>query len=299
MDFPAGTRSSDRRRPARVESSQTLTEQTPKVKAGSGFLSGVLAEKREEVAAARRARPLARLVAECRDRPPVRSLEAAVRLPGCGVVAEVKRASPSAGPLAPDLVARERALVYAARGAIAISVLTDRRFAGRIEDLLEVAGRMPVPVLRKDFLVDPWQIWESRAAGADAGLLIVAALLPDEIESLAAEAETAGLGLLFEIHAPEEAERALDLDETLVGVNARDLETLAVDVPGALSILGKLRSAAPEVALVAESGIASPAAVRDARSAGADAVLAGEHLARAADPGDTLERLVAAGRDGA
>ena len=271
----------------------------PKVKTGTGFLSGVVAEKREEVATSRRARPLAGLMSECRDRPPVRSLESAVRSPGCGVVAEVKRASPSAGPLAPDLVASERALLYVERGAIAISVLTDRRFAGRIEDLLEVAGRMPVPVLRKDFLVDPWQVWESRAAGADAALLIVAALRPDEIESLAAEAEAAGLGLLFEIHAPEEAERALELGATLVGVNARDLETLAVDVPGALSTLATLRSAVPELALVAESGIASPAAVRNARSAGADAVLVGEHLSRVADPGGTLERLVAAGRHGA
>jgi indole-3-glycerol phosphate synthase len=276
-----------------------LTEQTPKVKAFSGFLSGVVAEKREEVRAARSARPLARVMAESRDRPSVRSLEAAVRAPGCGVVAEVKRASPSAGPLAPDLVARERALVYAARGAIAISVLTDRRFEGRLEDLSDVAGRVPVPVLRKDFLVDPWQVWESRAAGADAALLIVAALRPDELASIAAEAERAGLGLLIEIHAPGEAERALDLGASLVGVNARDLETLAVDVHGALSTVRELRDAAPSLAIVAESGIAGPAAVENARSAGADAVLVGEHLARAADPGDALERLVAAGRDGA
>jgi indole-3-glycerol phosphate synthase len=276
-----------------------LTEQTPKVKAGSGFLTGVVAEKREEVTARRHTRPFARLMDESRDRPSVRSLEAAVRAPGCGVVAEVKRASPSAGSLAPDLVARERALVYAARGAIAISVLTDRRFEGRIEDLSEVAGEVTVPVLRKDFLVDPWQVWESRAAGADAALLIVAALRTDELESIAAEAERAGLGLLFEIHAPEEAERALELGASLVGVNARDLQTLAVDVHGALSTVRDLRSAVPSLAIVAESGIAGPAAVESARSAGADAVLVGEHLARAADPGNALERLVAAGRDGA
>jgi indole-3-glycerol phosphate synthase len=271
----------------------------PKVKAGPGFLSGVVAEKREEVAAARRVRPLAGLAAESRDRPPVRSLEAAVRAPGCGVVAEVKRASPSAGSLARDLSAAERAHLYAARGAIAISVLTDRRFAGRIEDLVEVAGGVPVPVLRKDFLVDPWQVWESRAAGADAALLIVAALPPHDLEAIAAEAESAGLGLLIEIHAPEEAERALELGAGLVGVNARDLQTLAVDVPGALSTLRDLRRAVPALALVAESGIAGPAAVLGARSAGADAVLVGEHLTRAADPGEALERLIAAGRDGA
>jgi indole-3-glycerol phosphate synthase len=274
-----------------------LTEQTPKVKAVPGFLSGVVAEKRAEVAAARCGRPLDRLVAESRDRPPVRSLEAAVRASGCGVVAEVKRASPSAGALAPDLPAGERARLYAARGAIAISVLTDRRFAGRIEDLVEVAGSVPVPVLRKDFLVDPWQVWESRAAGADAALLIVATLPVHDLEAIAAEAESAGLGLLVEIHAPEEAERPLELGATLVGVNARDLETLAVDLPGALSTLRDLRRAAPDLALVAESGIAGPAAVLDARAAGADAVLVGEHLTRAADPGEALERLVAAGRD--
>ena len=276
-----------------------MTEQTPKVKPRPGFLAGVVAEKRAEVAAARKSRPLAELRARARDRPPARSLEAAIRAPGCGVIAEVKRASPSAGSLAPDVVARDRARLYEEAGAIAISVLTDRRFAGRIEDLAQTTAAVALPVLRKDFLVDPWQIWESRAAGADAALLVVAAIDARELRALAAEAVEAGLGLLVEIHAAEEKERALDLGAPVLGVNARDLATLEVDVPGALATLRDLRGVALDRALVAESGIDAAAAVEAARAAGADAVLVGEHLARATDPAAALARLVAAGRTGA
>ena len=276
-----------------------MTEQTPKVKPSAGFLARVVAGKRGEVESARRARPLAEVEAAARERPPARSLEAAIRAPGCGVIAEVKRASPSAGSLAPGIVAGERAMRYQEGGAIAISVLTDRRFAGRIEDLVDVAAAVRVPVLRKDFLVDPWQIWESRAAGADAALLIVAAIEPEELRSLVDTAGEAGLELLVEIHAAEESERAIGLGLPVLGVNARDLSTLQVDVPGGLAVLRELRRAAPDRALVAESGIGDAAAVARARAAGADAVLVGEHLARAADPVTAVARLAAAGRNGA
>jgi indole-3-glycerol phosphate synthase len=153
-----------------------------------------------------------------------------------------------------------------------------------------------VPVVRKDFLVDRWQIWESRVAGADAALLLIAALEPDEIAAMAAEAAEAGLALLVEIHAPAEALLAVSMAAPILGVNARDLSSLEVDMETALSTLRALRRDAPEAILVAESGIAGPGDVRRAGSAGADAVLVGEHLARASDPGQALERLVVAAR---
>lgn len=214
------------------------------------------------------------------------------------VIAEVKRGSPSAGSLAAGIDAPARARLYEERGAAAISVLTDAEFDGRLADLEAVAPAISVPVVRKDFLLDPWQVWESRAAGADAALLIVSALAPRELELLVAESVDAGLGLLIEIHGREEARAAIDAGASVIGVNARDLSSLAVDVDGALSTVEWLRRLAPDAVIVAESGITGPEGILRARDAGADAVLVGEHLSRAADPGGTLERLVVAGKAG-
>jgi indole-3-glycerol phosphate synthase len=269
----------------------------PKVKPPVGFLARAVERKRGEVAAARRARPRADLVAVARDQRPVRAWAPALAGAGARVIAEVKRRSPSAGALAPNLDAAERARLYAAHGAAAISVLTDTAFDGRLEDLSEVAAAVSVPVLRKDFLVDPWQIWESRIAGADAALVIVAALDGEGLEALADEAVAAGIELLVEIHAAAEIGPALDLGSHVIGVNARDLGSLAVDVPASLDTLRELRRRAPDRVLVAESGIADSGDIRRARAAGANAVLVGEHLARAGDPARALELLVAAGRD--
>lgn len=250
-----------------------------------------------EVDASRRARPRAELVAAATDRAPARSLSGALVGPGLSVIGEVKRRSPTAGALAPDLDAPARARLYEEWGAAGISVLTDHGFDGRLDDLVAVAAAVSVPVLRKDFLIDPWQIWESRAAGADAALVIVAALDPSGLQALVAEAAEAGLELLVEIHAASEALGAVALGVPIIGVNARDLSTLDVDVSAALSTLRELRRQAADVVLVAESGIAGPDDVRRARSAGADAVLVGEHLTRAPDPGEALARLVAAGQE--
>jgi len=268
----------------------------PKVK--SGFLARTLARKRGEVEAGRRARSLSDLAAAARDRPAARPWAEALRDPGVAVIAEFKRASPSAGSLSPDVDAVERARVFERDGAAAISVLTDAAFDGRLADLAAVSAAVGVPVLRKDFLVDPWQIWESRAAGADAALLIVAALDDAGLAEMAAAAAAAGLGLLVEIHDRAEAARAGALRPAVIGVNARDLSRLEVDVEAGLANLRWLRREAPEAALIAESGIAGPEDVWRARAAGADAVLVGEHLARAADPGAALAALVAAARDG-
>ncbi|HET6637354.1 MAG TPA: indole-3-glycerol phosphate synthase TrpC [Gemmatimonadota bacterium] len=269
----------------------------PKVNPPSGFLAGALARKRTEVERARRRRSGAELERLATERPSARSLADALRGQGVSVIAEVKRGSPSAGALDAGIDAPARARLYEERGAQAISVLTDAEFDGRLADLEAVAPAVSVPVLRKDFLVDPWQVWESRAAGADAALLIVAALDRSALDALVAESAGAGLGLLIEIHGRAEARAAIDTGASVIGVNARDLSTLAVDADAALSTIEWLRREASDAVIVAESGIADPEAVRRARDAGADAVLVGEHLSRATDPGDALERLVAAGRE--
>ncbi|MGH7557868.1 MAG: indole-3-glycerol phosphate synthase TrpC [Gemmatimonadota bacterium] len=273
-----------------------LAEQNPKVKSGPGYLARTVARKRLEVAECARRTSEGRLrdLAGQVRRP--RPWAKALRGDGVAVIAEIKRRSPSAGSLDPDVDPATRAEVYARHGAVAVSVLTDGDFGGELNDLERVALAIELPVLRKDFLVDPWQVWESRAAGADAALVIVAALGERELAAVASAAREAGVGLLVEIHDLEEIPRALALDPEAVGVNARDLRTLETDADWADRTLAALRrEAAAEIVVVAESGIASPADVRRARESGADAVLVGEALMRAEDPGRRLAELVAAG----
>ncbi|HJR52627.1 MAG TPA: indole-3-glycerol phosphate synthase TrpC [Gemmatimonadota bacterium] len=257
----------------------------------------MLARKRAEIGLGAQRRPRAELERLTADRPLARSLSEALRGRGVAVIAEVKRGSPSAGALDVGIDAPARACLFEERGAAAVSVLTDAEFDGRLEDLEGIAAVVTVPVVRKDFLVDPWQVWESRAAGADAALVIVSALAPPELDAMVAESAEAGLGLLVEIHDREEARPALDAGASVIGVNARDLSSLAVDLEAALATVEWLRREAPGAVIVAESGIAGAEGVRRARDAGADAVLVGEHLSRAADPGGALARLVAAGRE--
>lgn len=271
-----------------------LSEQTPKVKAG--YLEDAVARKRDEVAAVRGALPLHEIKALAGGAPGARPWAEALRGRGLAVIAEVKRSSPSAGALDPGADPATVARMYARHGAAAVSVLTDRDFDGRVEDLERVSRAIDLPVLRKDFLVDPWQIWESRAAGADAGLLIVGALPDVSLLAMATVAQEAGLSLLVEIHGPEEISRALALEPSVVGVNARDLQTLAVDPAGAIETLLAFREeAGDDVVLVAESGIASAADARRARDAGADAILVGAALMRADRPEELLADLVAVG----
>jgi indole-3-glycerol phosphate synthase len=206
------------------------------------------------------------------------------------------RRSPSAGPLDPAADPADRARLYAGAGAAAVSVLTDAAFDGTLADLTAVAAAVEVPILRKDFLVDPWQVWESRAAGADAVLVVLAAVADRDLARIAEAAAEAGLGLLVEVHAPGEIPRAAALGAEVVGVNARDLGTLRTSAEGGRAVLAAARAAlGPAVVLVAESGIAGPADVRRAMAAGADAVLVGEHLMRAADPAAALLALAGAG----
>lgn len=257
------------------------------------YLDDLLAHARERVAAARADRPEPALRAAALAASPPPGFHAALARPGVALIAEIKRASPSKGALAPDLDATAQATCYREGGADAISVLTEpSRFRGSLEDLERVAA-LGTPTLRKDFAVATYQVWEARLAGAAAVLLIVAALSDEELAGLASAAAEAGLDTLVEVHDDDELERALRVDPTVVGVNARDLRTFEVD----RDAFARLRPRMPEgVVAVAESGIRGPDDVRRAADQGADAVLVGESLVTCDDPAAAVAELVAAGR---
>ena len=223
--------------------------------------------------------------------PPARPFAETLAAGGAvSLIAEVKRRSPSAGWIRPDASAVDIAAQYEAAGAAAISVLTDEEhFGGTLEDLTRVRSAAGVPVLRKDFIVAPVQVWEARAAGADAALLIVRVLDDAELTDLLAAARDCGLGTLVEVHSAEELERAVRAGADVVGVNARDLATLKTDLAVTLALAGQAPAAC---VLVAESGIGSRADVERLAAAGVDAVLVGESLMRAPDPGAAARALV-------
>ncbi|GGI04397.1 indole-3-glycerol phosphate synthase TrpC [Egicoccus halophilus] len=258
------------------------------------YLDDLLLGARRRVEAAVAREPLAALRERAVDAPVGPAFAAALAGAGVSVIAEVKRASPSKGPIAPDLNAPTQAAAYVEGGAAAVSVLTEPdRFGGSLADLADVAA-LGVPALRKDFLVDPYQVWEARAAGAGAVLLIAAALDEPTLARLHDEARSAGLDVLVEIHDEAEAAAAGRIGAELVGVNARDLRTFVLDRDG----FARLRPHLPERALaVAESGVRDADDVRRAAAEGADAVLVGEALVRAADPRATVAALLAAGGD--
>jgi indole-3-glycerol phosphate synthase len=216
---------------------------------------------------------------------------------GCvAVVAEVKRRSPSAGDLRPDLDAGARAQAYVAGGARAVSVLTDEAFfGGTIADLAAVARAVRVPVLRKDFIVDELQLLEARAAGASAVLLIVRALDASRLQDLARAARGLGLETLVEAHTESELEAALAVDPSVVGVNSRDLDTFVVDLAVGERLLGLVPAGVPAVA---ESGVRSAADVERLARAGADAVLVGGALSVAGDPAAAVRGLASVPRRG-
>ncbi|MQA16893.1 MAG: indole-3-glycerol phosphate synthase TrpC [Pseudonocardiaceae bacterium] len=222
-----------------------------------------------------------------------RDAMAALHAPGIGVIAEVKRSSPSRGTLADIADPAALAADYADAGARMISVLTERRrFGGSLADLDAVRAVVDVPVLRKDFIVGPYQVHEARAHGADVVLLIVAALEQSALESLVDRVESLGMTALVEVHTAEEADRALQAGATLIGVNARNLHTLEVD----RDVFSKIAPGLPsEVLRVAESGIRGPADLMAYAGAGADAVLVGEGLVTSGDPRGAVTKLVTAG----
>jgi indole-3-glycerol phosphate synthase len=216
-----------------------------------------------------------------------------LRQPGVGVIAEVKRASPSRGTLAeiedPAHLARE----YEAGGARIVSVLTEpRRFNGSLDDLDAVRAAVDVAVLRKDFVVSSYQLWEARAHGADVCLLIVAALDQNALVSLVERTKTLGMTALVEVHDADEITRAVDAGAEVIGVNARDLRTLDVD----RGLFGRLAPLIPDgVVKVAESGVRGPHDFLAYASCGADAVLVGEGLVTDRDPRSAVAELVTVG----
>ncbi len=237
--------------------------------------------------------PLARLKERAARQDPAKDVLGRLRARGVDVIAEVKRASPSKGPLAPidDPAALARA--YEAGGASVISVLTEeRRFGGSLGDLDAVRAAVDVPVLRKDFVVSSYQLWEARAHGADLVLLMVVALEQNALVSLVERAESLGLVPLVEVHDEDEVERAVCAGARLIGVNARDLRTLQVD-PGTFARLAP--RVPPGIVKVAESGVRGPHDVIEYARAGADAVLVGETLVTGKDPRASVADLVAAG----
>lgn len=260
----------------------------------SGTLDQILATTRAGLPALRaRRRDLER---RARDAPRPPGFEAAFGGDRVGLVAEVKRRSPSAGTIRADLDPVERAERYVGGGASAISVLTDRAyFGGSMADLTAVAARVRVPVLRKDFILDELQVIEARAAGAAAVLLIVRALSAARLRSLLRFSQDAGLAALVEVHTRAELDAALDAGARILGVNSRDLDTFRIDVAAAWELLGLIP---PDRIAVAESGMALPADVERAAAAGADGVLIGTALSAAADPATLAASLAAVRRRG-
>lgn len=256
----------------------------------SSFLEEVVERTRADVAARRELVPLEALQERLEPPPRGRPFSEALVQEGISLIAEMKRASPSKGPIRPDATVTDIVRAYEAAGASACSVLTEPHwFGGSLDDLVEARAACDVPLLRKDFIVDPYQLAEARLAGADAILLIVAALDPDELTSLQDQAGEIGLDCLVEVHDEDELETALECGAEIIGVNNRNLQTLDVDPDTALRLL--VDAPAGSI-VVAESGITSNADVQRLEEAGVDAILVGEALMREDDPAAAVHALL-------
>ncbi len=255
------------------------------------FLDKIVAQKRKELEQRQKAIPMFELEATIETKPAPLDLASALSGPGISLIAEVKRASPSRGALNPGLNAVELAKTYTRCGAAAISVLTESSyFMGSGQDLEAVKRELPhVPVLRKDFILDPYQLVEARAWGADAVLLIVAILDNVTLQHLVAESHRLGMQCLLEVHNGDELKRALKYDARLIGINNRNLDTLEVD----LNITKELRPLIPPGRLaVSESGIKGREDIRKLRAWGVDAVLIGAALVTADDIPAKIKELL-------
>ena len=255
------------------------------------ILDDIVARKHREVAVARERVPTMALEGRLAVAPAVRDFVAAVSAPGAiRLIAEFKRKSPSAGELRPDDSIEEIVRGYAAAGAAALSVLTDAvGFGGSLVDLESARVAVPLPVLRKEFVVDRYQVLEARAHGADAVLLIAECLDDCLLRSLYREILDLGMTPLVELHDPVHLPRVLDLGATLIGINNRDLRTMKTDLEQVLRLRDRVP---PECVLVAESGIRSRADVERLEQAGIGAMLVGESLLRSPDPGAAAAALL-------
>jgi indole-3-glycerol phosphate synthase len=256
-------------------------------------LDEILEGVRADLAVRREHTPLDQLKEAARQAAAPRDLMAVLRRPDVAVIAEVKRSSPAKGALAPITDPAALARDYQAGGASIISVLTEpRRFGGSLADLVAVRQAVAVPVLRKDFVISSYQLWEARAHGADMILLIVAALDQNALVSLVERALSIGLVPLVEAHTDSEVVRAVEAGAKVIGVNARDLTTLALD----REVFGRLAPLIPpDVIKIAESGVRGPRDLLAYAAAGADAVLVGESLVTGKDPRSAVADLVTAG----
>jgi indole-3-glycerol phosphate synthase len=258
-----------------------------------GALDDILDGVRSDLAARQSEVSLDRLKQRVQHVDPALDPMPVLHGPGVSVIAEVKRSSPSKGPLAKIADPAALAAEYEAGGAAAISVLTEgRRFAGSLDDLVAVRCAVSIPVLRKDFILSAYQLFEARAAGADMILLIVAALSDHQLIALIERATSIGLTPLVEVHTGEELSRAVHAGARIIGVNARNLQTLEVDT----STFARLAPLIPDgIVRIAESGVRGPHDVIDLARAGADVVLVGEALVTGRDPRSGVADLVAAG----
>ncbi|TMA82153.1 MAG: indole-3-glycerol phosphate synthase TrpC [Deltaproteobacteria bacterium] len=254
------------------------------------MLQTIIDHKVQELETRRRARPLTAL----RDAPLFaaarRDFAAALRAPGRRIIAEVKRASPSRGRICEDFDPVAIAAGYAAAGAAAVSVLTDERFfEGSLDDLTAVRERITIPVLRKDFLFEPYHLYEARAAGADAFLLIAAILTAEHLRELVALGAELGMTALVEVHTVEQIERARGAGVQVWGINNRDLDTLEVQLETGLELLRLLPA---DATVVIESGLRTRDDLARFEAAGVRAFLVGETLMRAPDPAAALRTLL-------
>ena len=254
-------------------------------------LDRIVEARRAEVAHRRKSVPETVLRIAVKNADPVRDFAGALTRPQTNVIAEIKKASPSAGVLREDFDPASLARGYEAAGAAAISVLTEEaHFQGALAHLRDARKATSLPVLRKDFIVEPWQVWEARAANADTFLLIVAALSPTALQELLVLGRELAMEPLVEVHTRKELDTALAAGARIVGVNNRNLHTLEVRVDTSLELI---ESIPDECIAVSESGLRTSQDLTRLRAAGFDAFLIGEHFMREADPGAALGRLLA------
>ena len=251
-------------------------------------LDSIIEGVREDLAARRL--PLSQLHEQLSQAPKVVDAHSRLLAEPMTVIAEVKRSSPSKGSLATISNPRQLAAQYQAAGAAVVSVLTEqRRFGGSLADLVAVRAEIDIPILRKDFMVDEYQFLEARAAGADVVLLIVAALSKNQLKDYYDLATELGMAVLVETHTHQEIEDAMELEPRIIGVNARNLKTLEIDLNAFAQLIPEIPSS---IIRIAESGISARSEVEIAQSAGAQAILVGETLVKAGDPRAAIDQLL-------
>ena len=276
---------------AQVSYRGNLRDNTPQGKIKKLILDTIIAHKRKELAAEQKRVPIAKLETEVANLPPARNFLNAITTSGTvKLIAEVKKKSPSKGVIREDFDPVSIAETYVENGAAAISVLTDKHFfAGELDYLRAIREVVDVPLLRKDFTIDPYHLYQARAAGADAVLLIVAALTAAELRAFMAIAEALSLACLVEVHTREELVVALDVDARIIGINNRDLRTFHTDIATTF----RLRETIPaDKIVVSESGIYSREDVIRLQEAGVQAMLVGESLMRSPDIGKQVQHLL-------